>query len=40
MVWIYLEAAIALLVAVGIVVWTLGARRKSDAAPPPDEDSR
>ena len=33
--WIYLEAAIALLIAVGIVAWTVGARRK-----PPDDESR
>jgi hypothetical protein len=33
--WFYLEAAIALAIAVGIVVWTAGARRK-----PPDDDSR
>jgi hypothetical protein len=38
--WIYLEAAIALLVAVGIVAWTMGARRKPDAAKPPDDDTR
>ena len=36
--WIYLEAAIALLIAAGIVVWTMGARRKPDATKPPDDD--
>ena len=28
--WIYLESIIALALLVGIVAWTMGARRKSD----------
>ncbi|MEO5766686.1 MAG: hypothetical protein ABIR52_15410 [Casimicrobiaceae bacterium] len=39
--WIYLEAAVALLIAVGIVAWTMGARRKPDpTGKPPDEERR
>src|SRR5262249_27341927 len=39
--WIYLEAAIALAVAIGIVAWTMSARRKPDAdAPPRDDDAK
>jgi hypothetical protein len=38
--WIYLEAALALVIAVGLVAWTLGARRKPDAQKPPDDDER
>ncbi len=38
--WIYLEAALALVVAVGLVAWTFGARRKPDAQKPPDDDKR
>jgi len=37
--WIYLEAAIALAIAVGIVVWTVSARRKPGAQRPPDDDA-
>jgi len=36
--WIYLEAALALAVAVAIVAWTMGARRK-DAPKPGDDDA-
>jgi len=38
--WIYLEALIALLLFVGIVWWTMGARRKPDAEAPRDDDAR
>ena len=38
--WIYLEAAIALLIAIGIVVWTIGARREPDANNTPDDDAQ
>jgi len=36
--WIYLEAAVALAIAIGIVAWTMGARRKPDANTPPRDD--
>lgn len=39
MAWIYLEAALALAIAVGIVAWTMGARRK-DAGKPRDDDAQ
>jgi hypothetical protein len=38
--WIYLEVALALLVAVGLVAWTFGARRKPDTRKPSDDDER
>ena len=38
--WLYLEVALALLIAVGLVAWTIGARRKPDARKPPDDDAR
>jgi hypothetical protein len=38
--WIYLEAALALLVFVGIVAWTMAARRKPGAPPPRDDAPR
>ena len=38
--WIYLEAALALLIAVGLVAWTVGARHKPDAPKPPEDDER
>jgi hypothetical protein len=37
MVWIVLEALVALLIAVAIVWWTMSARRK-DVRPPSGED--
>jgi len=38
--WIYLEAALALLVFVGIVAWTMAARRKPDGEAPRDDAPR
>jgi hypothetical protein len=40
MAWIYLEAAVALLIFVGIVWWTMGARRKPGPDAPPDDEPR
>ncbi len=38
--WIYLEAVLALLVFVGIVAWTMAARRKPGAEPSRDDEPR
>ena len=38
--WIYLEAGLALLVFVGIVAWTMAARRKPDAEASRDDEPR
>jgi hypothetical protein len=38
--WIYLEAVVALLIFVGIVGWTMGARRKPDREESRDDEPR
>ena len=36
MVWFFLEALVALLIAVAIVMWTMGPRRRKPPRPPDD----
>jgi hypothetical protein len=40
MIWIYVEALVALLICVGIVAWTMAARRKPDADGTRDDEGK
>ena len=40
MIWIYVEALVALLIFVGIVAWTMAARRKPDADNARDDEGK
>ena len=39
MVWFFLEALVALLIAVFIVMWTMGPKRRKPRPRTPDEDA-
>jgi len=39
MMWFFLEALVALLIAVFIVVWTMGPIRRKPRHPAPDDDA-
>jgi hypothetical protein len=38
--WFFLEAMVALLIAVGIVWWTMGPKRRGPSARAPDDTDR